>query len=85
MFKQTVEVNLPGGLCSYSVPRLVQTAVSFDSQIHLQQGEQIANAKSLLGILAMGINRGTMVELWAEGSDEQEAVASLATLLEQHS
>ena len=48
----------------------------------MEKEERRVNAKSLLGVLSLGIVGGTMIDIIADGSDEQEAVDSLVALVE---
>jgi len=60
----------------------IQKANEFKSGIWVEKEERRVNAKSLLGVLSLGIMKGTTVTLIADGSDEKEAVDALAELIE---
>jgi len=60
-----------------SAALLVQTASKFNSKILLQVDERIANAKSIMGIISLGINDGQEVQLIAEGDDERQVIVAL--------
>lgn len=60
-----------------AIAMFIQTASQFKSNIHIQNGEKKANAKSLLGLMSLGFEPGMEVMLVAEGSDEEEAIAAL--------
>ena len=57
-------------------------ATLFKSSIWVEKEERRVNAKSLLGVLSLGIVGGTEIDIIADGSDEQEAVDSLVALVE---
>ena len=57
-------------------------ANEFKSSIWVEKDERRVNAKSLLGVLSLGIVGGTSIDIIADGSDEQEAVDSLVALVE---
>ena len=59
----------------------VTIANEFKSGIWVEKDERRVNAKSLLGVLSLGIVKGTTITLIADGSDEQEAVEALAELV----
>ena len=61
----------------------VQKANEFESSIWLESGSRKMNAKSLLGIMSMGIVTGAVVTLSAEGTDAEAAVNALETMLQQ--
>ncbi len=69
------------GLHARPARLLVQTAAQFQSQIQLQYGEKAANAKSIVGILKLGAGLGETIVLRAEGKDAEEAVKTLADLV----
>ncbi|MCL2665328.1 MAG: HPr family phosphocarrier protein [Defluviitaleaceae bacterium] len=56
---------------------LVQTAGTFVSKISISMDEKTANAKSIMGIVSLGISEGQMITLTAEGSDEKQAVPAI--------
>jgi len=60
-----------------SAALLVQTASKFTSQINLQVDERIANAKSIMGVISLGISDGQKVQLIAEGDDERQVIPAL--------
>ncbi len=69
------------GLHARPARLLVQTAALFRSQIQLQCGEKTANAKSILGVLKLGAALGDTIVLRVEGEDAEEAVKTLADLV----
>lgn len=69
------------GLHARSATYFVQKANEFASDIRVEADECVMNAKSLLGILSMGIVQGTTVRLIANGPDEKRAVDTLVQVL----
>lgn len=61
--------------------RLVQRAMRYDSDITLESGLRKMNAKSLMGVISMGLKNGDKVTVIASGDDEIQAVDDLAGLL----
>ncbi len=82
MAEQIVEVKLKTGLQARQAALFVQEANRFLCDIFLKKEERQVNAKSIMGIMSLAIARGTTVTLIAEGIDEEQALESLATLVE---
>ena len=83
MFNKEVVVCCESGLHNKQAPYFVQKANEFDSNIWLESGSRKMNAKSLLGIMSLGIVTGATVNLIASGSDAEEAVNALEALLQR--
>ena len=83
MLKKDVVVRCESGLHNRQATYFVQKANEFNSRIWLEAGSRKMNAKSLLGIMSLGIVTGTTVTLSADGPDETDAIASLETLLQR--
>ena len=83
MFSKEVVVRCESGLHNKQATYFVQKANEFDSSIWLESGNRKMNAKSLLGIMSLGIISGSAVTLRAVGSDEEAAVTALETLLQR--
>ena len=81
MFSKEVVVRCESGLHNRQATYFVQKANEFDSSIWLESGNRKMNAKSLLGIMSLGIVTGATVTLSASGPDAEEAVNALETLL----
>ena len=47
-------------------------------------GETVANAKSIMSVLTLGINQGAVITIYAQGEDENQAIASLVALVESN-
>ncbi len=83
MYSKEVVVRCESGLHNKQATYFVQKANEFESSIWLESGNRKMNAKSLLGIMSLGIISGSTVTLSAVGSDEETAVTSLEALLQR--
>ncbi len=81
MYTQEITVTNEVGLHAKPATYFIQKANEFQSGIWVEKDERRVNAKSLLGILSLGIVQGTTVTLIADGSDEETAVKTLAELV----
>ena len=81
MYTKTAVVNNQVGLHARPATFFIQKANEFKSSIWVEVEERRVNAKSLLGVLSLGIVMGTEITLIANGPDEEEAVEALAALL----
>ncbi|MBQ7566833.1 MAG: HPr family phosphocarrier protein [Oscillospiraceae bacterium] len=81
MIMQKVVVKCESGLYNRQATYFIQKANEFKSSIWIEVEDHKINAKSLLGVLSMGITKGTDVTLIAEGPDEEAAVSVLSEML----
>ena len=81
MIVKEVVVRCESGLHNRQATYFVQKANEFNSSIWVESNNRKMNAKSLLGIMSLGIVTGVPVVLSAEGSDEEKAVEALEALL----
>ena len=81
MFMKETVVNNQVGLHARPATFFIQKANEFKSSIWVEKDERRVNAKSLLGVLSLGIVKGTAINLIADGSDEKEAVDALVELI----
>ena len=82
MYTREITVKNEVGLHARPATYFIQKANEFKSGIWEEKGVRRVNAKSLLGVLSLGIMKDTTVTLIADGSDEKEAVDALAELIE---
>lgn len=82
MFVKDVVVQNQVGLHARPATFFIQKANEFKSSIWIEKEERRVNAKSLLGILSLGIVGGTSIRIIADGTDEQNAVDGLVDLVE---
>ena len=81
MFVREVMVQNQVGLHARPATFFIQKANEFKSSIWIQKEERRVNAKSLLGILSLGIVGGTSIKIIADGADEEVAVEALVDLV----
>ncbi len=82
MYVKEVTVQNQVGLHARPATFFIQKANEFKSSIWVEKDERRVNAKSLLGVLSLGIVGGTDIRIIADGLDEQLAVDSLVRLVE---
>lgn len=82
MYSKDVMVQNQVGLHARPSTFFIQKANEFRSSIWIEKEERRVNAKSLLGILSLGIIGGTQIKIIADGADEQAAVNALVELVE---
>ena len=84
MYTQEITVKNEVGLHARPATYFIQKANEFKSGIWVEKEERRVNAKSLLGVLSLGIAKETVITLIADGVDEKEAVAALVELIENN-
>ncbi len=82
MYSRDVTVNNLVGLHARPATFFIQKANTFESSVWVEKEERKVNAKSLLGVLSLGIVQGTSITVIANGPDEKEAVDGLIDLIE---
>ncbi|MDE5852799.1 MAG: HPr family phosphocarrier protein [Oscillospiraceae bacterium] len=82
MYVKEVSVQNQVGLHARPATFFIQKANEYKSSIWVEKEDRRVNAKSLLGVLSLGIMGGTPIKIIADGSDEQQAVDSLVKLVE---
>lgn len=83
MTERQVEVKLKSGLQARQAALFVQEANRYQSDVYLQKDEKKVNAKSIMGIMSLAISRGSNVVISADGSDEEQAVSGLITMIQK--
>ena len=81
MTKKSVEIKLQNGLEARPVAVLVQVASKYDSTVYLETNGKKVNAKSIMGMMSLGLDNGEMVTVTADGEDELNAVADIEKFL----
>ena len=84
MYVKDVMVQNQVGLHARPATFFIQKANEFKSSIWVEKEERRVNAKSLLGVLSLGIVGGTTITLIADGNDEKEAVQALVELVQNN-
>ncbi|GMA62448.1 HPr family phosphocarrier protein [Alicyclobacillus fastidiosus] len=83
MQSRVVEVQSEAGLHARPASEFVNTAQRFTANVKLTADGKTVDGKSILGILSLGIAKGTQVEITVDGADEEEALAALAHIVAQ--
>ncbi|MDE6661944.1 MAG: HPr family phosphocarrier protein [Lachnospiraceae bacterium] len=81
MIQKSVQIKLEGGLEARPVAMLVQVASQYDSQVYIESANKKVNAKSIMGMMGLGLNQGESVTVIADGTDEADAVAGIENFL----
>ena len=84
MFSKEVVVKNQVGLHARPATFFIQRANSFKSSIWVEKDDRKVNAKSLLGVLSLGIVKGTTITIIADGTDDEEAVKTLVSVIESN-
>ena len=83
MISKEIVVRCESGLHNRQATYFVQKANEFDCNIWVESGSRRMNAKSLLGIMSLGVVTGATVTLVADGTNAEQAVDVLAELLQK--
>lgn len=81
MFSKEITVTNQVGLYARPATFFIQKANEYRSTIMVEKEERKVNAKSLLGVLSLGITKGSSITISAEGPDEEDAVNALCDLI----
>ena len=81
MLSRDVAIVNSMGLHARPATFFVQNAHKYKSSIWVESGDRKVNAKSLLGVLSLGIAKGMTVKLTADGQDEEAAIDGLVSLI----
>ena len=82
MVKKEVTITNNIGLHARPATFFIQKANTFKSSVWIEKEERKVNAKSLLGVLSLGITQGVTIAIAADGSDEEAAVNGLVDLIQ---
>lgn len=81
MITKQILINIPNGLEARPVALLVQVASQYECSIHVVSEDKRVNAKSIMGMMSMGIASGETVTVEADGLDEKEAIENIEKYL----
>ncbi len=84
MVSKTIVVQNQVGLHARPATFFIQKSNEFKSSIWIEKEDRKVNAKSLLGVLSLGITKGTEVKIIADGVDEEEAINALEALIDSN-
>lgn len=81
MIKKSVKIHLSNGLEARPVALLVQVASQFESTVYLETSDKRVNAKSIMGMMNLGLDNGEEVSVVCEGVDEESAMTDVERFL----
>ncbi len=81
MSSKTITIKLSSGLEARPIAMLVQIASQFESSIYVEGQTRKVNAKSIMGMMTMGLNAGEQITVIADGADEEAAISQLEAFL----
>ncbi|MDD7739469.1 MAG: HPr family phosphocarrier protein [Fusicatenibacter sp.] len=77
MIKKPITIQLSNGLEARPVAMLVQVASQYESEIYVESGRKKVNAKSIMGMMTLGLDNGEEITVIANGKDEGEAMEGI--------
>ena len=81
--RKTVLIKNKQGLHARPAALFVQIANKFDSTITVRKDKEVVNGKSIMGILMLGAEKGSTIDIYAEGEDAHQAIAELEVIVSQ--
>jgi len=81
MIKKPITIQIPNGLEARPVALLVQVASQYESEIYVESDDKRINAKSIMGMMTLGLNSGESITVTADGTDEEEAMVNIMKYL----
>ncbi len=81
MKTKAIRIQLEGGLDARPVALLVQEASKYESKIYMGSEDKKVNAKSIMGMMTLGLNNGEELIVTADGEDEDVAVDNIEKFL----
>ena len=83
MIKKPITIQIADGLEARPTALLVQVASQYESSIYVENGDKKVNAKSIMGMMTLGLSAGESVVVYAEGSDELAAIENIEKYLKK--
>lgn len=83
MIKETIKIENELGLHARPAALFVRACSKYKSEVSLKKNDFQVNAKSIMGIMAMGISEGDEVEIIVDGPDEDKAIVDILKVLEE--
>ena len=81
MIRKPITIGISNGLEARPIAMLVQVASQYSSNIYLESEAKKVNAKSIMGMMSLKLQKGEDVTIVADGQDEDAAVSGVATFL----
>ncbi|GKX30432.1 HPr-like protein Crh [Vallitalea longa] len=83
MIEKKITVKIASGLEARPVALFVQVASQFESNIYVEMQDKKVNAKSIMGMMSLGVLEGEDITITAEGTDEEKAINELEKYLSE--
>lgn len=81
MKKKSISISLEDDQMARHIALLVQKASKYESDIYIQSGEKKVNAKSIMGMMTLGMDISEELEISADGADEESAIEGITGFL----
>lgn len=81
MISREMEIKIPSGLDPSTIALFIQIASQYDSSVYVEVKNKKVNAKSIMGMMTLGLDTGEKITVVAEGNDEEEAMTSIEKYL----
>ena len=81
MIQKSIQIKLETGLEARPVAMLVQVASQFESTVYINVDDRKVNAKSIMGMMSLGLDSGEQITVTAEGKDEEAAIDEIEKFL----
>ena len=81
MINKEITIRLENGLEARPVALLVQVASQYESSVYLESGDKKVNAKSIMGMMSLGLDLGEKVNVVIDGADENDAMKGIEDYL----
>ena len=81
MISKNITINIPTNMEARPVALLVQVASQFESSIYVELQDKKVNAKSIMGMMSLGLDNGEQVTIITKGVDEEEAMNKIEAYL----
>ena len=81
MKKKSISISLEDDQMARHIALLVQKASKYESAIYIQSGEKKVNAKSIMGMMTLGMDISEELEISADGADEESAIEGITGFL----
>lgn len=81
MITKHLEIKIKDGLEPGTIAMFIQTASQFESSVYVEAGTTRVNAKSLMGMMTLGMPQGEKISVTVDGSDEKKAMEAIEAFL----
>ncbi len=81
MITKSMEIKIPTGLDPSTIALFIQTASQYESRVYVEVEDKRVNAKSIMGMMTLGLPVGEKITVSAAGNDEQQAIEHIERYL----